>query len=71
VNGGIRKRRKPSAKVPIWHESWPGLAQAAGQPLVLAAGRLAIDEQPKPILATEFAGIGGVVQLERMAATEV
>jgi hypothetical protein len=29
----------------------PGLAQAAGEPLVLAAGRLAIDEQPEPILA--------------------
>jgi hypothetical protein len=38
----------------------PGLTQAAGEPLVLAAGRLAIDEQPEPILATEFAGIGGV-----------
>src|SRR5437868_9170445 len=34
----------------------PGLTQAAGEPLVLAAGRLAIDEQPEPILATEFAG---------------
>jgi hypothetical protein len=37
----------------------PGLTQAAGEPLVLAAGRLAVDEQPEPILATEFAGIGG------------
>jgi hypothetical protein len=35
----------------------PGLAQAAGEPLVLAAGRLPIDEQPEPILATEFAGM--------------
>jgi hypothetical protein len=43
----------------------PGLTQAAGEPLVLAAGRLAIDEQPEPILATEFAGIGGIVQLEK------
>ena len=43
----------------------PGLTQAAGEPLVLAAGRLAIDEQPEPILATEFAGIGSVVQLEK------
>ena len=43
----------------------PGLTQAAGEPLVLAAGRLAIDEQPEPILATEFAGIGGVVQLKK------
>jgi hypothetical protein len=43
----------------------PGLSQAAGEPLVLAAGRLAIDEQSEPILATEFAGIGGVVQLEK------
>jgi hypothetical protein len=43
----------------------PGLTQAAGEPLVLAAGRLAIDEQPEPILATEFAGIGGILQLEK------
>src|SRR5438477_10686561 len=43
----------------------PGLTQAAGEALVLAAGRLAIDEQPEPILATEFAGIGGIVQLEK------
>src|SRR5215472_14423916 len=43
----------------------PGLAQTAGKPLVLAAGRLAIDEQAEPILATEFAGIGGVLQLEK------
>ena len=26
-----------------------------------AAGRLAIDEQPEPVLATEFAGIGSVL----------
>src|SRR5258707_15890660 len=43
----------------------PGLTQAAGEPLVLAAGRLAIDEQPEPILATQVAGIGGIVQLEK------
>ncbi len=43
----------------------PGLTQAAGEPLFLAAGRLAIDEQPEPILATEVAGIGGVVQLKK------
>src|SRR5437764_6868429 len=43
----------------------PGLTQAAGEPLVLAAGRLAIDEQPEPILATEFAGIRGILQLEK------
>src|SRR5438309_8839406 len=43
----------------------PGLTQAAGEPLVLAAGRLAIDEQPEPILATEFVGIGGILQLEK------
>jgi hypothetical protein len=42
----------------------PGLPQAAGEPFVLAAGRFAIDEQPEPILAAEFAGIGGVVQLD-------
>src|SRR5947209_13245363 len=43
----------------------PGVAQAAGKTLVLAAGRLAIDEQPKPVFATEFAGIGSVLQLEK------
>jgi hypothetical protein len=32
-----------------------------GKALVFAAGRLAIDEQPEPILATEFAGVGGVL----------
>src|SRR5438045_9461371 len=42
----------------------PGLAQTAGEPLVLAAGRLAVDEQPEPILAAEFAGIGSVLQLD-------
>jgi hypothetical protein len=39
-----------------------GLAQAAGKPLVLAAGRLTVDEEPEPIFATEFTGIGGVLQ---------
>jgi hypothetical protein len=43
----------------------PGLAQAAGKSLVLAARRLAIDEQPKPIFATEFAGIGSVLQFNK------
>lgn len=43
----------------------PGLAQTAGEPLVLAAGRFAVDEQPEPILAAEFAGIGSVVQLDK------
>ena len=43
----------------------PGLAQAAGEPLVLAAGRFAIDEQPEPILAAEFAGVGSVLQLDK------
>src|SRR5947207_15277676 len=38
----------------------PGLTQAAGEALVVAAGRLAIDEQPEPILATEVAGNGGL-----------
>jgi hypothetical protein len=42
----------------------PGFAQAAGEPLVLVAGRLAIDEQPEPVLAAELAGIGGVLQLD-------
>src|SRR5437763_4847742 len=40
----------------------PGLTQAAGEPLVLAVGCLAIDEQPEPILATEVAGIGAQAQ---------
>src|SRR6266853_1580026 len=39
----------------------PRFAQAAGEALVLAAGRLAIDEQPEPVLAAEFAGIGSVL----------
>src|SRR6266446_5058060 len=39
----------------------PRFAQAAGEALVLAAGRLAIDVQPEPVLATEFAGIGSVL----------
>src|SRR5438046_9102164 len=43
----------------------PGLAQAAGEPLVLAAGRFAIDEQPEPILAAEFADVGSVLQLDK------
>src|SRR5215472_16804531 len=43
----------------------PGLAQAASKSLVLAAGRLAIDEQPKPIFVTEFAGIGSVLQFDK------
>ena len=46
----------------------PGLAQAAGEPLVLAAGRFAIDEQPEPILSAEFAVIGSVLQLDTYAA---
>jgi len=43
----------------------PGRTQATGEPLVLATGGLAIDKQPEPILATEFAGIGGVLQLDK------
>src|ERR1700758_1481225 len=43
----------------------PGLPQAAGQALVVAAGRLAIGEQPKPIFATEFAGIRSVLQFDK------
>ena len=49
----------------------PGLAQAAKGALVLAAGRLAINEQPEPVLAAEVAGIGRVLQCVttiRMAA---
>ena len=45
----------------------PGLAQAAGEPFVLAAGRFAVDEQPEPILAAEFAGVGSVLQLDKPA----
>ena len=47
------------AKTPeaVWSQKLPDC--------VLAAGRLPIDEQPEPILATEFAGIGGIVQLEK------
>ena len=43
----------------------PGLAQAAGEPLVLAAGRFAVDEQPEPILAAEFAGVGSEIGFGR------
>ena len=43
----------------------PGLAQAAGKPLVLAAGRLTVDEEPELIFAAEFTGIGGVLQFEK------
>src|SRR6476660_7234834 len=39
--------------------------QAAGEPLVLAAGRFAVNEQPEPILAAEFAGVGSVLQLDK------
>ena len=39
-----------------------GLAQTAGEPLVLAAGRFAVNEQPEPILAAEFAGVGSVLR---------
>ncbi len=42
----------------------PGLVQATKEALVLAAGRLAIHEQPEPVLAAEFAGIGRVLQLD-------
>src|SRR5437763_11936603 len=49
----------------------PGLAQAAGKPLVLAASRLAIDEQPEPILATEFAGIGALCSSRKASAMAV
>src|SRR5215469_14109862 len=42
-----------------------GLAQATGQPFVLAAGRLAVDEEPEPMLAAELTGIGGVLQCDK------
>ena len=38
---------------------------------MLAAGRLAIDKQLEPILATEFAGIGGSLQLDESIAMAV
>ena len=46
----------------------PGLTQAAGEPLVLAAGRLAIDEQPEPVFATEFAPASGAFCSSRKAS---
>ena len=49
----------------------PGLAQAAGEPLVLAAGRFAVDEQPEPILAAEFSSIQSVLQLVKASAIAV
>ena len=42
----------------------PSLAQAASEALVLAAGRFAVDEQPKPILARQLGGVGSVLQLD-------
>ena len=42
----------------------PSLAQTAGEALVLATGRLAIDEQPEPILPRQLGSIGGVLQLD-------
>ena len=39
------------------------LAQTAGEALVLAAGRLAIDKQAEPILAGQFGGLGRVLHL--------
>src|SRR6516165_7389633 len=36
----------------------PGFPQTAGEALVLAAGCLAVDQQPEPVLAAEFAGVG-------------
>jgi hypothetical protein len=40
-----------------------GLAQSAGQALVLAAGRLAVDQQAEPVFPAQFGSIGGVLQL--------
>ena len=42
----------------------PSLAQTAGEALVFAARRLAIDEQPEPILTRQLGSIGGVLQLD-------
>ena len=42
----------------------PGLAQAAGEALVLPAGRLAIDQQAEPVLARQLGGIRRVLHLD-------
>src|SRR5262249_35885583 len=41
-----------------------GCAERGGAALVLGAGCLAVDQQPEPVLAGEFAGVGCVLQLD-------
>lgn len=41
-----------------------GLAQAAGKALVLAAGRLAVDQQAEPVFPAQLGGVGRVLQLD-------
>src|SRR5689334_2161697 len=38
----------------------PGFPETTREALVLAAGCLTVDQQPKPVLAAEFAGVGRV-----------
>jgi hypothetical protein len=40
-------------------------AQSAGEALVLAAGRFAIDQEAEPILAGQFGGLGRVLHLDK------
>jgi hypothetical protein len=42
----------------------PGFPETTREALVLAAGCLTVDQQPKPVLAAEFAGVGRVLQLD-------
>jgi hypothetical protein len=42
----------------------PSLARTAGKALILAAGCLAIDEQPEPILTRQRGGVGDVLQFD-------
>jgi hypothetical protein len=42
-----------------------GFAQTTREALVLAAGRLTIDQQAEPILAGQLGGIGSVLQLDQ------
>jgi hypothetical protein len=41
-----------------------GLAQPARQALVLAAGRLAVDQEAVPVFPSQLGGVGRVVQLD-------
>jgi hypothetical protein len=42
-----------------------GVAQTAREALVLAAGRLAVDQQAEPILAGQLGAIGSIVQFDQ------